>query len=325
MKRCIFITSLLLAILSIIITGCTFEGDVEALGKVPLKVDFTGYSSLPRKLEWLDENAKSGNIYIIDVTENSNVSKVLKYDGEENITIRIIGNGRLIGPSSNNSVFEVGSGVTLVLDGISLGFFMPSVIDYPMIKVSQGGILVMNKNSRIFGNAKFEEYGFGGVLVDGGTFIMNGGEIYENSAPDGGGVFVNDGIFIMNGGIIRDNEAQRGGAVSVKNGGTFTINGDSIIRKNMAKDWGGGVFVQNANFFKKGGIIFGADTDTDESDKNFVSGGDYSGHAVAVIIGSGGLPPQFFSREDTIGKNETLSLSLKGTAWTPEGNWNSPP
>jgi len=102
-----------------------------------------------------------------------------------------------------------------------------------------------------------------------GTFIMDGGIIYENVAKDnnseddkdvghGGGVNVSDNVnFIMNGGEIYGNHADGdGGGVVVS--GTLTMNGGEI-RTNTSDRVGGGVRVWNGIFDKpkktNGGII----------------------------------------------------------------------
>jgi hypothetical protein len=89
-----------------------------------------------------------------------------------------------------------------------------------------------NPGSTVFG---------GGVFVDGGSFVMNGGCIFGNrlSVRDGGngggGVAVrkSSGSFVMNGGYIIGNHAGRfGGGIRI-DGGSFTMNGGEI-RHNTA-------------------------------------------------------------------------------------------
>ena len=338
MKRCIFRTSLLLAILSIIITGCTFDDDIEVLGKVPVKVSGTGISSLSAKFEWLQNNAENGKIYEIEVT-GSNVeyiSETLDYQGK-NITLRITGAGFPVNPSGDNPIFEVESGVTLVLDNITLSshwnFSDPDPANYanaPLVKVNYGGVLVINDGTVITHN--FTNTDGGGVFVDRGTFIMNGGVISGNNAKNGGGVYVNGGKFIMNGGTICDNKAVTyiyggfGGGVCVENGGNFSINANSIISGNEAIHSGGGVYIFNSNFFKTGGNIYGDDAENND-DKNYVSGENSYGHAIWAqysVMGESYAVLEVRMRDDTAGRNEALSLSLKGSIWSWEGNWEAP-
>ncbi|MCL2260635.1 MAG: hypothetical protein FWC15_04680 [Fibromonadales bacterium] len=83
-----------------------------------------------------------------------------------------------------------------------------------MIRVSDGGTLVMNEGSSIIGHVNRGDGG--GVYVSkGGTFLMKGGTITRNACfprqPDvspqaqncnGGGVYVASGTFIKTGGTI---------------------------------------------------------------------------------------------------------------------------
>ena len=61
-------------------------------------------------------------------------------------------------------------------------------------------------------------------VQNGGHFIMNGGDIYNNKAYyDGGGIFLWHGSkATINGGSIRNNYANRGsGAIDVRDRATF--------------------------------------------------------------------------------------------------------
>jgi len=165
-----------------------------------------------------------------------------------------------------------------------------------LIGVFANSTLIMNDGTVIGRNTKeinviaFDfDGGGGGVLVSGGTFIMNGGRISENtthytssaigfpSPPNppfmagGGGVSVyNGGTFTMNNGEISDNNALEsrsdgtgrgtGGGVSVSNG-TFTMNGGKISGNNQRSSfmsvYGGGVSVDGGTFTMNGGEISG--------------------------------------------------------------------
>ena len=92
----------------------------------------------------------------------------------------------------------------------------------------------------------------GGVRVDGGSFTMNGGKIYGNTAGNyGGGVSIaNGGSFTLSGGTVSNNSASNGSGVHVYNGCTFTMSGGSITG-NIASH---GVYV-NGTFTMSGGTI----------------------------------------------------------------------
>ena len=68
-------------------------------------------------------------------------------------------------------------------------------------------------------------------VESGGTFIMEGGTITENSSQtNGGGVYVNGGTFEMKAGIITDSNIDfsgSSGGVCVGSG-TFTMTGGTV-------------------------------------------------------------------------------------------------
>ena len=150
-----------------------------------------------------------------------------------------------------------------------------------------------------------------GVIVYGGTFIMNGGTITGNA----GGVIVggNNGSasFIMNGGsitgnIVNTNNATTntyGGGVYVANGSSFTMTGGSITGNTVtgiaAMTASGGVLVVNngSSFTMTGGEITNNQCTVDKffNDNDFaggvrvssnLSGGSFTVSGDAVISGN---------------------------------------
>ena len=137
-----------------------------------------------------------------------------------------------------------------------------------------------------------------GVVVYGGTFIMNGGTITGNA----GGVIVggNNGSasFIMNGGsitgnIVNTNNATTntyGGGVYVANGSSFTMHGGSITDNtatgSIATTASGGVLVVNngSSFTMTGGEITNNQCTVDY----FLSGNDFAGGVRVSTTLSGG-------------------------------------
>lgn len=103
----------------------------------------------------------------------------------------------------------------------------------------------------------------GGVYVDGGTFVMTGGTIYNTAAvSDGGGVYLTGGaVFTMTGGAIQTCSVgyNSGGGVYVGAGCTFTMQ-DGVIENCSAGTgdscFGGGVYVAGS-FLMTGGAIRG--------------------------------------------------------------------
>ena len=179
--------------------------------------------------------------------------------------------GATIYLSSAGSLFTVEAGVTLKLDsGITLngGDFYSTKeepycfeINEPIVVVNTGGTLVMRERSAIIHDDSIlscSNNNANGVLINGGTFIMNGGEICNNNAEIGGGVYVKSGTFTMNDGVIDSNEAQNGGGGVYVENGTFTMYGGQIgdtYYSNSASISGGGVYVENGTFTMYGGKI----------------------------------------------------------------------
>ena len=182
---------------------------------------FDSVTGLANKLAWLKINAQSGGNYVIEVSDNEIIeSQELSYPGKYNITITLrgIGSNRIISLSSTSysiSMFEVGSGVTLVLEN----------------------------NITLYGN---KQSGHGVEIRNNGTFTMNGGSV---SGFDGHGVYlgeeksVSTSIFNMKGGNISNNMS----GVIVEQGCTFTMTGGTI--SNNTALYGGGVYVDSRGTF----------------------------------------------------------------------------
>ncbi len=121
------------------------------------------------------------------------------------------------------------------------------------------GEITMNDSATISDNSSLSARGYGGgVFVSkNATFTMNdnatisGNSAYVTSTSSrnntGGGVLVLGGTFIMNSGSIRDNRAENGAGVYVGDNnsstGTFTMNGGTITNNKVIKGNGGGVYV----------------------------------------------------------------------------------
>ena len=213
------------------------------------------FRTLTQKLAWLQNNAQSGGSYILEVEADESIEphtlNTVSYDYKTGITITLIGvdSNRTISLSSNDSMFTVGPGVTLVLDN-NITLQGHSDNNYSLVSVIEGA-LVMNTGAKITGNTNNNTFHVGGVFVYDGTFTMNGGEIYGNT---GHGVFVYDGTFTMNDGEISGNT---GSGVQVSpppdsdpNLITFTMNGGEI-----SGNTGGGVYVGRATFTMTNGSI----------------------------------------------------------------------
>jgi hypothetical protein len=192
----------------------------------------------------------NNNGYYTVVLEQSEISAPtdLMFDGKtvtliitsaaETQTISLYGTGPL---------FTVHSGINLVLENIKLKGTDENTS--ALIVVESGGTLTMHDGSVISGN-----FGGAGVLIRGGTFNMQGGNITSNLGGAGGGVTVENGKFALHGGIIDGNLAENGGGVAILNG-EFLMEGGTIS-SNLATN-GGGVYINSGTLTVRDGIIKG--------------------------------------------------------------------
>ena len=109
----------------------------------------------------------------------------------------------------------------------------------------------------------------GGVWVNGGTFIMNGGSISAWTASgNGGAVYVGSGKFIMNDGSLSGKALNGSGGAVYVSGGRFVMNGGTVTGKasetekdNGTRGWaghGGAVYNDGATVIINGGTITGS-------------------------------------------------------------------
>jgi len=272
-------------------------------------------ASLADKLAWLRNNAESDSTYLLEITSvyEELAPQNISYPGRNNITVRLkgIGIGRAIGcssfdsSSSSSPLFNVGDGVTLILDeNIILykdDFYNNSS---PAIQVISGGTLIMNQG------AKITKFNNGAVNVGGGTFTMNGGEISGNTAisiknnnnnngsGSGGGVYVGNGTFTMSGGEISGNTAS------------FNFN---FSDSDDVNGIGGGVYI-SGTFIKSGGIITGYTSDTVKG--NVVKGNN------GVVQNDKGHAVYFSStryRNTTAGETDQIDTTT-GKGLSADGN-----
>ena len=276
-------------------------------------------------MAWLESNAQSGGDYIVEVSANESLSPMIlsysSYSGISNVSITLKGTGtvRTVSLSSSGILFEVASGVTLILDN-NITLQGRSGNNDALVRVY--GTLVMNTGSCITGNTNTDYFG-GGVTVNGGTFTMNGGTVSGNTAYGGGGVFAYYGTFTMNGGTISGNTTSNssgGGGVYVASDGTFTMSGGTISG-NTASSTGGGVSVDDEGIFTKtGGTIYGYSA-SDTVNSNVVKDGygtveNNKGHAVYADQG-------YLSKRRETTAGSSVNLSFNGNNGTFSGGWDN--
>lgn len=218
-----------------------------------------------------NEITENGGEYTINLKGNiDNGAIVIKNPGA---VVTVNGNGHTITNHryavyvSDGATVKLGGGnSTLTLQGSNEAHETPEGNDDPgLIYVLSGSTCTMNADVTLK-NHKGNNYLGGGVTVQGGTFVMNGGTI-ENCGIDGGSVcygggvaVFNSGYFEMNGGTITkcyaisdyDNESDPnhltalGGGVFVTSGSVFTMNGGTIS-ECTASICGGGLAAVGAN------------------------------------------------------------------------------
>jgi len=233
--------------------------------------DLESAKGLANKLVWLQNNAKSGSSYTLEINDNETINRqFFPYHGIDNITITLrgIGANRTINYQDKvPPLFIVGAGATLVLDNnITLHGYKENLGFGTMnglINVLKDGTLRMNEGSAINDNS-FRAV----VTFNGGTFTMNGGTISGNS----GGVIIGErgesfsiiskSTFTMNGGSISGNTSnENGGGVCLKNG-DFIMNSGSISNNTVSdmgksSGGGGGIWIDSGTFTMNGGTISG--------------------------------------------------------------------
>jgi hypothetical protein len=242
--------------------------------------------------------------------------------------VNIDGGGRTIVLTGVNPrkapLITVDSGVTLTLssiifEGLDTAHGDSDNNNAPLFKVQNGGslhmnvgtIITKNKNDNGVGGVLVESDGTvimsnnteisdmcgtwgGGVLVSGGQFTMNGGEIRNNKTTitttvNGGGVHMNSGNFNLNGGKIESNESSNDGGGVFISGGLFAVStSGGSIKNNTAKRGGGGVYVINSDAFftMQGGII--SDNEAGENGGGVCvhGGGNFDMNYQATIYGN---------------------------------------
>jgi len=222
-----------------------------------IKVDSTKTWMMAR--QYIISGPENHN-YIINIIGDLTVSGAYEYDGNTfgsvagiKVSLRGTGSlalladgnpkGALIYLYASQKVFLHNLTLKGCDDNNSALVIIPNNAAFTM----HSGKITKNYNS----SPSSEEFG-GGVRNE-GTFVMNGGEISDNScyrfkrSGAGGGVFINSGTFIMNGGIITRNNA-------------IGISGS-----------GGGIYIKSGSIKIKSGLIYGNNADDNSNHANYGS------------------------------------------------------
>jgi hypothetical protein len=221
-------------------------------------------ANLTSKLDWLVKNARSDNVYTIEVSSDENINPTtLFYEGRKNIGITIISTTdeeRIIGLLNNGSLFTINDSIVLTLEN-NITLQGRSGNNYSLVRLNnKDSVFIMKTGSRIRGNSSNSSVG-GGVYISNGTLNINGGIISNNYSGIGGGVYLDNGILNINEGQISNNSASTSGGVFIGNG-TLNINGGKISNNYAShasiRTEGGGVFIgNNGKLIMNGGEISG--------------------------------------------------------------------
>jgi len=275
-------------------------------------------NNFDEKMQWLKAFAKNGtkDKYIVEFNADESFGQLDLSSYKRDITVifRGIGANRTLKVSR----ITVDRDVELILDN-NITIRPSGSRDQlsSLITVREDGWLVMNDGSTITG-VSFSGNG-GAVLVNKGTFTMNGGTITGNTSGWGGAVYVEgsgyvQGDFIMKGGTITGNNAREGGGVYVADNGRFNMKGGTISG-NTAEDKGGGVYVDIGIFTKTGGTITGYTSDQSNGNvvKNNSGVRNFNGHAVYAYYAG----PKIMDK--TAGEEDNMSYADKKAS----GTWDN--
>jgi hypothetical protein len=213
-------------------------------GQAPVEVSGShneGYNTLADALSVIIETAGT---YTVTVYEDQTLQPVEIVTSGVKIALVGVGTGRKVelredstGGAYSEGMFLIGSfyddvsEVELSISNITL-IGRNDSID-PVIYVFAGGTFTMFDGSEITGHRAYIGNGGSVVHVENGTFIMEGGNIRNNTidADESCVVYVNYGTFEMSGGSIINNNADTGiewtSGVCIDNG-TFTMSGGEI-------------------------------------------------------------------------------------------------
>jgi hypothetical protein len=243
--------------------------------------------------------------------------------GTPGVTISLRGSGsNTISTVNDANLVRIAEG-KLILRDVTLS---KTGAQMSTVAIGASGQLVIHDGVSIVGTGSSTN---SGVRVEGGQFLMKGGKIYGHRGPTGfgpGGVLINtNGTFQMDGGEIYDNTAGYAGGIFIRDAGSsFIMNGGELYdnHSNDADEGGGAVYIwQNGHVeIHSGAIIYGKEgRDGKAGNTSVVSGGDTYGHAVtAFYTGSSGK-----YRSTTI-QNEELSITVSGGGETgSSGTWDS--
>jgi hypothetical protein len=219
-KKLLFVSLMFVLLSSLFI--CVFVPNVEGQSIIQVGTE--------SELKEAVSNAKDGVPTVIALNKDIALKGALYIVDNKNITLTSNSNVEFkLFNADDQFIIAVMNGGELKLDGI----IITHVEDArgSGVYVDRRGTLHMY-SGKISGNS-------GGVRIEGGVFVMSGGEISDNSYS---GVTNGDdrGSFVMSGGEISRNSEQ-----GVTNGGSFVMSGGKILDNNAGGVYNSGSFVMS--------------------------------------------------------------------------------
>ncbi len=190
----------------------------------------------------------------------------------------------------SNTASDRGGGIYLNQEDLTLTLLNNSKVMSNTAVVQGGGIYVHAGILNIEnGLVDYNVAGSGGGIYlnrFNALLNLNGGEISYNQSTQsgfvfpGGGVHVNRGQAILNGGQIISNTSYRGGGVAIRNGNV--VQNGTLIKENSAT-YGGGVYVAfpDATFTQTSGNI----QENSSTGSNYGGGGLYIWRGTVNLLG----------------------------------------
>ena len=204
--------------------------------EMPNPVESSSEVAVAHFSEELQAAVDADYIDIIELAQDIELEQTLVIPEDAEVTID--GNGNSIQWAfAEMPAIQISLGAALTLENIEVegqgGLFD---FDAVGIEVNQGGELTMGAGSIVRG------FTGSGVVVNGGSFMLDGGTVTDNGSDGfGGGVRLDNGSFVMNNGEIRGNHALQGGGIFAQGASSIQFNGGQI-HNNTAEE-GGGIYL----------------------------------------------------------------------------------
>jgi hypothetical protein len=248
--------------------GVSADESTVDLSSYPLG-DKLPSGSLEEKLHSISQNTRSGVLYSITIENDITLSPQTITTMGKNVVVQMrsesSGSRKTITLGSPGSLFTTGSPITLVLTDIILKGQPGNTA--PLVYINSNGRVKLDTGALITGNINTVSNG-GGVYVENGVLIIDGGEINDNTATypgysevgSGGGVYVGmyGTLFLKSGRIMRNTASENGGGVYVNRSKFFMTGGE--IGGNKAW-YGGGVYAADSSVWWGGGVFGGPQVD----------------------------------------------------------------